>query len=357
MQEYIFSENEVDKGYNAIFLCGVKYNKGNSDKRNVLKKYLEDLDEKNKVIILEENFKFGKSTRRYLSYDDIFMKNLKDIETLTAIFSDKVFIIHESISTAAEFGMFATNKLLNGKLCLLTPNEYSVEETKITAFLRLAFFYEENNIRNIVFYPEVEQWKTSQFKSDFRTSFFNNKIGINLSNQITDFLNENKEEKISINFKKAVFGKYSNSKNDISYFDDRKNNKLKIKISTQIIKTHIISFFKLLDFRTEIRTNKNLTDHITYIERFYKRILLNTISEREGKLFDNIVVSCKDCNLEFRRIISYTLYLLQAMKLINLVQSEENTEERKISITMDFENLIMLYDSLIEDKINTIIEE
>ena len=351
MKDYIFSETNINKGYNTIFLCGVKYSRNDEDKRNILKAHLESLDEKNKVIILEENFTFGKSSGNYLSYDDIFMKNLKDVETLTAIFSDKVIIIHESISTAAEFGMFATNELIKGKLCLLIPDEYSVEENKITAFLKLAFLNEDNNIKRIVFYPSVEQWKVSQFKSDFRTKFQNNNIGTHLSKQLSDYLTEDKDESISVNFKKSRFRKYQFDKKTISYF--KEDGKLKVGISTEIIKSHIISFFNITDFKAELRKWKKLSEHITYVERLFKNTLLCTISEKEGEDFKNIIVECKDSGLEFRKIISYVIYLLQAMKMINLFVDDH--DRRKIGINKDFGKIYKPYNSLLKEKINTII--
>lgn len=354
MKDYIFSETIINKGYNTIFLCGVKYSRNDEDKRNILKAHLESLDEKNKVIILEENFTFGKSRGNYLSYDDIFMKNLKDVETLTAIFSDKVIIIHESISTGAEFGMFATNELLKEKLCLLIPDEYSVEENKITAFLNLAFLNEDNNIKTIVFYPSVEQWKVSQFKSDFRTKFQNNNIGAHLSKQLSDYLTEDKDESISVNFKKSRFGKYHSDKKTISYFIE-KDGKLKVGISTEIIKAHIISFFNITDFKAELRKCKKLSEHITYVERLYKNTLLCTISEKEGEAFKNIIVECKDSELEFRKIISYVIYLLQAMKMINLIVDDHDPNIRQIGITKDFGKIYKPYNSLLKEKINTII--
>lgn len=354
MSGYIFRDNEVNKGYHSIFLCGVKYKNNPNDKRYKLKEKLVSMDNKNKPIILEENFTFYSKSNKFLCYDDIFMKNLKDIENLTAIFSDKVIIIHESISTAAEFGMFAINEEIAQKICLLIPDEYAVEENKITSFLELAFFRTSNNIEIIKFYPEVDVWKISESKMDFRTKFFNNEIIGNLEKRLDIFLKRDMKESINISFKKV---KYKNHiKNDpavISYFLDRDT--IDINISVETIRAHIISFFNLEDFKRQMRIAKTLSQHITYIEQLYKKILINTIEELEGKHLGKISVTCKECELEFRQIIAYTLYLLQAMQMIELSKKYMDDKVKcKVSIKLNFENVYKNYVDFMECKPNVV---
>ena len=107
MSKYIFkNKEEKNELYKFIFLCGSKYVKSDvSDKRNVLKKHLENINSSYRIIILEENFSFSKS-KIYLDYGDIYMRNLYDVEFLVSLLSDVIFIFHESISTGAEAGLF-----------------------------------------------------------------------------------------------------------------------------------------------------------------------------------------------------------------------------------------------------------
>lgn len=63
MEQYLFIENETDKKNKIFFLCGVKFKNKDDDKRKILKKYLTKLSKLNKVVILEENFIFGKSNK------------------------------------------------------------------------------------------------------------------------------------------------------------------------------------------------------------------------------------------------------------------------------------------------------
>lgn len=68
-----------------------------------------------------------------------FLKNLNDIETLSAAFANGIIIIHDSISTGAELAAFASNEMLKDKMCVLEPDSTGIEERKISAFLELAF--------------------------------------------------------------------------------------------------------------------------------------------------------------------------------------------------------------------------
>lgn len=136
---YFFNKSvTINNPLRIFFLCGSNFNKnpikvnlnGNEyeieDKRKVLQNYLEkEFREKNfRSIILEDNFLFSNKSRRHLNYNHINLKSLKSIELLTGLYSDYVFIVHESYSTAAEIGMFSSTDLINNKLIILTPNVF-----------------------------------------------------------------------------------------------------------------------------------------------------------------------------------------------------------------------------------------
>lgn len=343
MHNYIFLEKTIAKNHNIIFLCGVKYTIDEQDKRNVLKKFLHDLDSKNNIIILEENFIFGKSNKNKLSYDDIFMNDLNSVETLTALFSDLVFIIHESNSTAAELGIFATNEILKDKLCLLVPDEFSVEENKISSFLYLAFFRKKSDIKKIVFYPSTEVWRSSVYKSNFKTRFLNDEIGQNLAKNIQDVIKKQKTINPNIKIVRAKFNKHSNDIDVISYMYNRLTRQIDLSISGDIIKWQVISLFNIDEFRTEIRKNKTISEHVTYLVNFYKEALKNTLEYKEGYSIDKVNIIVKGTTLNIRNIVAYLLYLLQAMNKIEFIQEGEDPYIRKIRIDNDFNNLYKLY--------------
>ena len=162
----IFAENySYDDPLNIVFLCGSHYSKKSKhDKRNILKEHIDGSTSNLHAIILEENFQFASTSKQYLSYDDIYLSGLAQIEQLASLYASKIIIIHETISTAAELGMFAVDPILAQKICLLVPDKVSIEEEKISGFIRLAFFQEkapENMVRLIRYYPDVEVHRIS----------------------------------------------------------------------------------------------------------------------------------------------------------------------------------------------------
>lgn len=350
MKEYIFKENSIKKNLNIIFLCGVKYRFAKQDKRNVLKEFISNLDDRNHVVILEENFIFGKSNKKFLAYDDIFMNDLNSVETLTAMFSDMVFIIHESNSTAAELGMFATNNVLKGKLCLLVPDEFSVEENKISTFLRLAFFRKRNDIEKIVFYPSTEVWRSSSNKSDIRTEFVNNTIGTNLSRNIENFMNNQVLIEPSVKFMKATYNRYSNNVDVMSYTYNTAKRSINVKVSVEVLKWQIISLFNIDYFKAGIRENKTISEHVTFVSNFYKNILKNTLEDKEGYSIEKVNVFINGTTIDIRKAIAYLLYLFQGIKKIVFIQEGEDPSIRKIRIDNDFVKLCEMYNGFISVK-------
>lgn len=138
MKRYIFTEEKIENEYKYIFLCGTHYvRKSKKDKRNVLRKFLKEENVNYRPIILEDNFIFKKNSSRFLVYDDIHMKNLYQVEMLMNYLSDNNIIIHESISTGAETGLFLSEPLAVKKTCLLVPDVMAVEENKIGQFIEI----------------------------------------------------------------------------------------------------------------------------------------------------------------------------------------------------------------------------
>ncbi|USK34718.1 hypothetical protein LIT25_05010 [Bacillus sp. F19] len=344
---------EITDPLRVFFLCGTKFTKdGLEDKRNVLKNHIEtNYNSNHKVIILEEHFIFGnkksKKFKDHLSYDQIFMKNLKDVEILTGLYSDKIFIIHESISTAAELGMFATDINLLKRTCLITPDTFSVEEDKISAFIRLAFFNyksKEDNIKNITFYPKIKKNIVSEIKTDYHSYFPQNKIPKNLGINIDKFIKEDDKEIIKVSFKKSNFNKISGDQNTISYFYN--NKELNVYISPEIIRILLISLFNLSDLRKELRTNSAIKDSVQTLQNNFKLIIMNSISHIEGFDFSQhqIKIFLNDRKLEIRTAIGYFLYMLQAMDMVKLPNNDKN-----FVISPKFERLFNCYSNIIKE--------
>lgn len=88
----IFAENySYDDPLNIVFLCGSHYSKKSKhDKRNILKEHIDGSTSNLHAIILEENFQFASTSKQYLSYDDIYLSGLAQIEQLASLYASKI---------------------------------------------------------------------------------------------------------------------------------------------------------------------------------------------------------------------------------------------------------------------------
>lgn len=347
---YKFNEITIDDDKGIIFLCGTKYKKESVyDKRNVLKKYIEEHYPKKNVLILEEHFVFGKRDG-YLSYDDIFLKNLNDIETLSAAFANGIIIIHDSISTGAELAAFASNEMLKDKMCVLEPDSTGIEERKISAFLELAFFSTDSKIRRIVYYPEVYSFEISEKHVEKRTNFVNNTITPILGDKICSFIDYCKLE-LDIRFEKMKFGKINNSVGVISY--SKNGNELQVHVSGQVILYQVMGLLSINDIRKQLRKKKRLYEHIDFVCGQYKNILHHTIQEKLKSETNTILVSVKEINVELRDVIAYSLYMLQALELISILKEKELY---KIGLKNNLGIFLSELDDIVSEEDNEILE-
>lgn len=320
MIKYTYNDVTIKNKVRIIFLCGVKFKK--NDKRTILKEYLEK-NPFNKVIILEEVFDFKKSKQdKYkLIYKSINLESLFDIENLTAFLSDAIFIIHESLSTAAEIGVFASNKDLCNKICLITPNEINVEEDKLKGFINLAFRNNFLSIPNIEFFPSVTISRRSQNMNNYYTHFYEDKIGVLLGKNINEFICKTIKDEIELKYVESKYKNVISGKN--SYYIENKNGKTYIccNINYSTLKYYIIALFSIDEFKREIRRKKDIKSSINLVKQWHNNILLNTISEKKG--ISNFeaefkIVGSNINGINIDKGIAFILYVLHAVKFIEL---------------------------------------
>lgn len=338
-----------------IFLCGSQYSvNDNTDKRNVLKTFLEQNLTGVRPIILEEHFQFRVTDTKYLSYDDIFLKTLSEVEQLAALFAKRIIIIHESISTGSELGMFAINPDLINKICLLTPDTISIEENKVTNFIRLAFMKDKTkNISNITYYPDLEVKRISSDKSNYFTFFHNNKIGKNLGEKLIQFIDiTNDNQKLS--FVNSRFDKPNDDTHKIAYHVDEANKVINVYIHANALKIQLFSLLFLNNLRNECREKHPISKHVTCFEKTYKSIVKNTVSDLTGieqnRYNLNIILNSSICNL--REAIGYYIYLLQATGLIGL-KCKDNPKLRKMTFTHELNNYKQFFANYIYEPAET----
>lgn len=342
---------------NIVFLCGSHYSPKNlRDKRTVTKKYIESHYANMQAVILERNFHFANTTTQYLSYDEIFLKGLAQVEQLASLYANKVIIIHETVSTAAELGMFAINPLLAHKICLLVPDDVSVEENKIGKFIELAFLRDttpESKVHLIRYYPDTEINRTSSNKCEYYTYYHEDRIGRMLGAQLDDFLLSDCAEK-RFRFTKSQYGHSTLQSQTIDYHISSGEKYAELWISIDVLKVQLLSMFSLDDVRKELRKEKEIHKHVSYISGYYQSIMCNTIEKLEGQNFSDsdyeFKITLKDSSCDLRQAIGYFIFMLQAANLISLVQtSRKHASIRKVQLSVSIDKKIESVSKCIED--------
>ena len=325
MGKYCFNLEYSGSFYKLIFLCGSKYVGSNkSDKRNVLRKHLLEKSPLYRPIILEDNFIFSKKTT-FLAYGDIYMRNLYDVEFLVSLLSDAILIFHESISTGAEAGLFLGEHSNKNKTCLIVPNKEAVEEDKLGAFLRLSFFKGENSVKQITYYPSIQNNITSVNLRNLHTSFVNNSVGEVLSKKILDFIG---------NKKKSLSGQ------GFSLYCSKDKRQLTAKITSEKILLCVAAMMSK-DFLAEKLFNKKLTmqEAINIIKEEMKKLIIWTYEERKYFKFEtNPKVCFKNKFVTIEKVIGMSLYLFSAAEFIEIRKDEGYEENSEVVIKRKKEN-------------------
>lgn len=332
MKRYIFREKQIVDEYRYIFLCGTKYGRNSmKDKRNVLRNFIKMSNSCYKPIILEDNFIFKKNKSRFLVYDDIYMKDLYQVEMLTNYLSDKNIIIHESISTGAETGLFLSEEQMAKKTCLLVPDQIAVEEDKIGQFIKLAFLSEASDVRIITYYPRVEKNIISNEVMNWHTYFHKDTIGEKLGKNIMEFLKCD-ALKYQIRFTKNI-NKVNEGMIHYSVIDGR----LEITALPRIIMLCIATIFNVDEFEDEIFNAgyKQMKEYIAIVKKHLQQVFINTIVEETGKeIYSCSITSRMNVGgVYISGVIGMCLYLFQAAEFIQIVKDEDYKESGKVEIT------------------------
>ena len=332
MDKYIFKEQKIKNEYKYVFLCGSYYDKKNhNDKRKVLRRYLEETNENIKAIILEENFVFGKDSKTSLVYDDIHMKDLYQVEMLMNYLSDNILIIHESISTGAETGLFLSEEASLDKTCLLIPDRMAVEEDKLGQFLRLAFTVGKKRLKIIEFYPRIESNVTSENVRRWHTYFYDNVVGETLGNRISGFL------KNTHGVDRIKFAKKASKTEQGEIYYKIKGEKLEIVIKPRVLLTCIAALFNIDEVEKDVFSgdSKSLGEYIQGIKTHMERLFINTIEEKSGAEISScsIIPKLNVKEVYIGKIIGMCLYLFQAANFIEIKKDKDYPITKKVSMS------------------------
>lgn len=335
-KKYIFTDQTIKNPYKFVFLCGSYYNaKDSSDKRKVLKKFLEEEDGV-RPIILEENFGFAqrlenggkKKKPKYLLYDDIYLQDLYSVEMLMSYLASANVIIHESIATGAETGLFLSDPDSIYKTCLLIPDVMSVEEKKYGNFMRLAYSKHDPKLRCITFYPRVEENVISEYVRNWHTYFVNDTIGEHLGNEIRGFLDG------VVNYNRLCFTRSSEQKHngDIYYkitYNKAKNRKiLKIQAYPAVLQMCMYAAMNIIEVNDGIFGTQyhKIKYYVKYLTSVLKELFINTVQEIEGiRVCDCEITPISNMkDIAISNIVGLSLYLAQAAGFIEM---ERNPSE------------------------------
>lgn len=308
---YYFKHKCIQNPKPLFFLCGIKYNKKipNEDKRVVLKKFLDNKGFYS--LILEKDFPINK-------YRLIGLDNLNDVETSVCMIADGIFIIHESHSTAAEIALFASNNPVANKVFILVPDKVNAGVDHFSGFLSLAYgpLITEPPI---IFYPVTETHIISESNIKTFTYFNDNKIGKNLGGKINECISHIIKKR-DLNVIKANYGEHIF--NSISYYFIS-DNVICISIDVQLLKYYIIAIFSISEFRNELRNSKSFYKALAICEKWFIKILLNTIERNERKPIKDYkpkfeILNSTNPRLELREAISLILYCFDAFGWIKI---------------------------------------
>lgn len=318
----LFFKNNQEKfkpSFFIAFLCGVKY-KSNSpeDKRNVLYDYLKQ-NRKIKPVILEKSFDIDSFDNiNTLNYKDIGLNNLRDIEILTSLYSHLIFVIHESMSTASEIGMFSYDDHTAKKICVIYPDEFSINKNVIGDFFTYAFFSDRNPIINnkFPFYPRTKTVHHASNNVEAYTYFINNQITKDLENKINTYIENNSKRTYDLKLHKK-FQRFQ------SYYLLKNKNKDKIdmNLTAEFFFYHMLALLNTNEVK-EIFEENNHDFHkcVTKIGNLFLETLKMTILYNRKNITAN-KITCHVNNYPFKQALFYLFYVFHD---IGVVEIKEN---------------------------------
>lgn len=312
--EYMFvNKPEFAEPIRVLFLCGAKFNDIDSDKRIVLKKHLEE-DSRNKVILLEKYFDFilrKNNDKGLLSYYDADLFNLHNIESFAALVATNIIVIHETLSTAGEIGVFGSNKELRDRIITLVPEKFSVEEEKISNFLRLAFWNSREKLINnqvIRFYPTTKRTMVSDTHSFYETFFSKNELPRAIGTKIDSQLNKHPKSSV------AVLG---------SRINRLEKGTLSVWLSYASIKNYLLAILSILDNRNQLRSCTKLYEIRNILSKEFSNAIKNAYYNANGIMPKSVRIYIdRQPEYNFTDVLNFMIYFWHACNIMTIKCTE-----------------------------------
>lgn len=302
------------------FLCGCEFlhKDKDNDKRYVLSKFLKT--DTHIPLIIEQYFTLKESETHKLSYIPIGFYGLASAEIATAFLVDYIFIIHETFSTAAELGLFASNINLVKKICLISPHYYSVFDNYVSTFIKDAFL-NDNDINynigsHIIYYPSCKFHSIHHKKYTVFTYFPNNDIPCYMQDEIKEFIGKKLQSSFLIPKKLYKrYGKYS------------------IPIPIEVFKTQIV--YLIVKYKKYFNNCADMIDYRDRVYRLYISTMFKTLKKHTNidlkSNSESINIYIKNFNIiSLKKLIGMYLYLLHSSELIKLSPYRKKDLDSKI---------------------------
>lgn len=321
---YIYQGKIINKPLYIHFLCGNKYKKkSDCDKRNVLKKYIDGLDN-NYALILERLFEPKE-------YSKMGFKDLEEVELMASHYARSIIIFQETVSTAAEVALFGSKQELNNKVFVIYAPKKQVVLDTVGNFIKLAYFANDK-VKNtshdffknkVILRDEIGYYETF-FDNNQLDSVFIDKLNLFWSN-----INDNSD----IFLRKKVL--VCNYQNTYEIIED----KINVILSYPFILGFVIC---ILLNNSLIREKREKDECVANICLFFKEVMKSTVEKEEVRNLSNYNVSIKTIDKEDINLpVRFCIYLLERANFISFIDAS-------LSISNDFKNKFFEYKDLIK---------
>lgn len=345
MNEYKFETDargivELPSNLQIIFLCGVIFSDDPEDKRIALEAILQSRPD-TKVVILEKHF-----AKPYV-YGYIGLRNIHDVETLVSCFANATIVIHESLSTAAEIGMLASNKRTAQRTAVLYPDVGSVEEDKISGFIQLAYYGKSSVLSSegrVVFVPDLRDKYNSNYKQTPYT-FLPEKFRESYPyERIEDFLDRPLTKSITrIEFRRMHYKKSpvdSEEVVDYQYKDAR----LTVHCSPEALRATVISILSIKEARDELESCQSYVEIVSILDKWLKNTFTATLLGILKESPSQTNIELKGVKLtpfqndektsEYRKALGMLIYVFEAVGFLSV--KDVGDSKSKFKLRQDF---------------------
>jgi hypothetical protein len=321
-----------------IFLCGVKFRGGKTamDKRIALQEIIR-LRPNTSTVILEEHF------ANLDMYSNIGLRNIHDVENLVSCFSNATIVIHESLSTAAEIGMLASNRASADRTIVLYPDSGLAKNEKVTGFIDLAYYHTNPVLSKegrIPFVPRLRETYESNYSQTLYT-FLPDQFDTSYPyGKIQNFLSDPKiKSTTDFTFRQLDYRHSVTNASDIIDYD-YSDEILNVFISPEALKATVISLLSVDKVRKEVNQCTKYIDVISALHDQLQDALRETVQEYLRTTPKATSIELKNIQLtqpqeaesitDIRKALGMFVYLLKAIGFLYI------EDDKKFIVTRGF---------------------